>query len=164
MPLVLDHVGILTPEIEHLASILSSMTEFSDAEPVVEDPYHSARIQFLSSPKKSFPRLELIEPMGGDSPLNGGLERGGGPHHICFQVASVEAIDDWCRKASIRKVFGPNPAPAFGDGREVVFVHAPGLGLVEFVSTQDAGDIHEFNTVSASPLIKSFLAQRKNSL
>lgn len=164
MALILDHIGIITPNLEQLASVLGCFSEFQNAGPVVEDLNHFARIQFLACSKMKFPRLELIEPIGGESPLNRGLEQGGGSHHFCFQVASVASVDAWCRKTSIRKVFGPNHAPAFGEGRDVVFAHAPGLGLVEFVSTPGAPDISEYSDLSASPLVKSFLAKRKEIL
>jgi methylmalonyl-CoA/ethylmalonyl-CoA epimerase len=135
------------------------MSEFQAATDVVEDRFHGAKIMFLDS-SSSRTRLELIEPMGEESPLTHGLERGGGVHHLCFQVATVEGIGSWCKKSSIRKVFGPYPAPAFG-GRKVVFVHSPGLGLIEFVETKNAIDLENLNDVSGKQLMKSFLDYKK---
>ena len=161
MTLVLDHIGIVVPSTESVASVLTKVSNFSASSQIVEDAYHGARIQFLSSPQQPFPRLELIEPLGGDSPLNEGLDRGGGVHHLCFQIAFVNTVEAWCKRVSIRKVYGPNPAPAFGDNRQVIFVYSPGLGLIEFVDTPGAQPIEDFNDISGTPMLKAFLDHKK---
>ena len=164
MALVLDHIGLLTPKIEALAEVMTIMSEFSLAGPITEDPHHHARIQFLSNPKVAYPRLELIEPMGKNSPLRHELLRGGGSHHVCFQVGSLDGVQTWCKMTGARLIYGPNPAPAFGEGRDVVFVHAPGLGLVEFVSTAGAQDFASINKLSITSLVKAFLVKRQVAL
>ncbi len=81
---------------------------------------------------------------------------GGGVHHLCFQIETLDEYDDLIKKAGFTAVSGPAFAPAFGHGRRVAFVHAPGLGLLEFVETPGAPPIRRVTGLSAKGLKRAF--------
>ncbi len=113
------------------------MTDFRMSEPVVTDEAQGSLIQFLSTGRPDEPRLELIQPLGEDSPAQAQALRGGGLSHICFRVLALDGFEEWCHASRITPVREPIPAPAFG-GRRVAFGFRPGLGLVEFVECEGA--------------------------
>jgi len=161
MPAQIDHFGLLTPSVESLANLLERLTGYRREGPVVEDPYHQCRVLFLAADAGDKSRLELVEPLGGESPLAKAADRGGGIHHIGFRVASLLGLDAWCRAARFRKVMGPNPAPAFGPGREVAFVYAPGIGLIELIETEGATTLDNLADIDARPLMAAFLGRHR---
>jgi methylmalonyl-CoA/ethylmalonyl-CoA epimerase len=72
-------------------------------------------------------RFEIIRPLGEDSHLHRFLQaRGGGLHHVCFQV---ESLDDAC--AQIKAAGGELVGHTFADSRgRHAFVHPKSTGGV----------------------------------
>ncbi len=135
--LPLDHIGFVMPDLETGVAVFAALSGFR-ATPVVEDPHHGASIRFLEPPEAGGVRLEILVPMGDDSRILGALKRGGGIHHLCFGIASLDPIAGWCAARGVHLVSGPLPAPAMGTGRRVAFIVSPGLGLVELAETAGA--------------------------
>ena len=73
-----------------------------------------------------------MEPAGDTSPLHRFLNRGGGLHHICYEVDSLD--DQLCesRAEKCLVVKNPLPAVAFG-GRRIAWVYTPEKLLVEYL-------------------------------
>ena len=80
-------------------------------------------------------RLELVSPLGPDTPVGRFLERRGpGMHHVAFEVSDIEeAIEALGRTGA--QVIEPAPRIGFG-GHRVAFVHPESLHgvLAEVVS------------------------------
>ena len=77
--------------------------------------------------------LELLEPLGPDSPVQRHLDSGGKLYHLCFEVDRLdETLRHIEQTGDARVVRPPAEAPAFG-GRKVAFVVTSDLDLVEFV-------------------------------
>ncbi len=78
--------------------------------------------------------IELLEPIGKESPIHKFLEkRGEGIHHICFKVDDIESTLDRLKKQGIKLI---NEAPRPGvDGTKVAFLHPKALNgvLIELV-------------------------------
>jgi methylmalonyl-CoA/ethylmalonyl-CoA epimerase len=74
-------------------------------------------------------RIELLEPMGDDSPVGISLaKRGAGIHHICFEVDDIRAEMDRMRGLGMRfTTDGPTPG---AHGSLVAFVHPKDTGRV----------------------------------
>jgi len=65
--------------------------------------------------------IELLEPIGEDSPISKFLEkRGEGIHHICFKVDDIESVLDRLKKQGI-KLINESPCPG-ADGTKVAFI------------------------------------------
>jgi methylmalonyl-CoA/ethylmalonyl-CoA epimerase len=84
-------------------------------------------------------RIELLEPMGSGSPVASFLDkRGGGLHHVSFEVADLEAAISKLRQCGVRFA-GQAPRPGAG-GARIAFVHPSAAGgvLVELVEARPA--------------------------
>ncbi|TKJ41016.1 methylmalonyl-CoA epimerase [candidate division LCP-89 bacterium B3_LCP] len=67
-------------------------------------------------------RLELVSPTAGDSPIAAFLrKKGGGLHHICFEVDDIEAEMKNLKDKGMR-LLNSTPTPGVG-GSRVVFLH-----------------------------------------
>jgi methylmalonyl-CoA/ethylmalonyl-CoA epimerase len=83
-------------------------------------------------------RVEILEPVGADSPLRSFLRRGQKMYHQAFET---DAIDDSFAKlldAGAIATVPPTPAVAFG-GRRIAFLMLRTLLLVELVEAAGAG-------------------------
>ena len=83
-------------------------------------PEHGVTIVFIDLPNA---KIELLEPLGPDSPITGFLKRNpfGGIHHICYEVDDIEAT---CRELarSGGRILGDGPKIG-AHGKPMVFVH-----------------------------------------
>jgi len=91
------------------------------------------RVCFVDTPNC---QIELIEPLGADSPLVKFLEKNpaGGQHHVCFEVPEIHAAKAELETKGAR-VLGP---PRIGaHGTLVFFVHPKDMGgvLVEIMES-----------------------------
>jgi len=79
-------------------------------------------------------RLELVQPTSEESPIAGFLrKKGGGLHHICFEVDDIEAEMKRLKEKGARLL---NDIPIAGiEGSRVAFLHPKSCGgvLVEIV-------------------------------
>jgi methylmalonyl-CoA/ethylmalonyl-CoA epimerase len=69
-------------------------------------------------------KIELLEPLGQDSPIARFLERNpeGGIHHICYEVDDIRAARDRLRAAGAR-VLGDGEPKTGAHGKPVLFLH-----------------------------------------
>ena len=114
----LNHVAIAVPDLAAGAALYRDMLGASVSAPV-DQPAHGVTTVFIELPNT---RVELIAPLGDQSPITGFLERNpfGGIHHVCYEVEDVAAA---ARDLSSRgaRVLGE---PKIGaHGKLVVFVH-----------------------------------------
>jgi len=122
----LNHVGVATPSIE--ASV-ARYRETMGAE-VVRDPFdlpaQGVRVCFVDTPNS---QIELIEPLGTDSPILKFLERNpeGGQHHVCFEVPDIETARTWFETQGCR-ILGPTRIGAHGT--PIFFLHPKDMGGV----------------------------------
>jgi methylmalonyl-CoA/ethylmalonyl-CoA epimerase len=100
---------------------------------IVHDPLQGVRVSFLEAGDDQ-PSVELVEPAADDSPVAAFLKRGGGLHHVCYEVASLEAEIERSRAARAVLARPPQPAAAFG-GRRICWVFSPQRLLIEYLET-----------------------------
>ncbi len=86
----LNHVGIAVPSLAEAVATYKALFGASAISDVIELPAQGVRVQFVNTPNS---QLELLEPLGADSPVTKFLEKNpkGGQHHICFEVPDVAA-------------------------------------------------------------------------
>jgi methylmalonyl-CoA/ethylmalonyl-CoA epimerase len=84
-------------------------------------PAHGVTVVFVELPNT---RIELLEPLGEDSPVRGFLERNpaGGMHHLCYEVDDVIAARDRLRAAGAR-VLGDGEPRLGAHDKPVLFLH-----------------------------------------
>ena len=99
---------------------------------IVFDPLQKVYVTFFHGHNQADPLLELVEPGGPDSPVSKFAERGGGLHHLCYEVRDLEGHLQFCRSVGIRVIRPPVPAVAFG-GRRIAWGITRNRLLTEFL-------------------------------
>ena len=97
-----------------------------------EDEIQRARVAFLDLPPAGLTKVELVEPLGHDSPVAGFLEKGGGLHHLCFEVDDIERQIAEMKAQKAMLIRRPQPAVAFG-GRRIGWMLTREKLLVEYL-------------------------------
>jgi methylmalonyl-CoA/ethylmalonyl-CoA epimerase len=131
-PLRLHHVGFVVSSIQASMPGFARSMAASACSECFEDPLQKAKVAFLTA-RPGDAQIELVEPLGEDSPVRRFLQQtGGGLHHLCYEVADLEKelADFRSRGAIIAK--RPKPAVAFG-GRRIAWVITAEKLLVELL-------------------------------
>jgi methylmalonyl-CoA/ethylmalonyl-CoA epimerase len=135
----LHHTGFVVENIKvSMPGFLRSLDGQWD-EVITADPHQKVAVAFLST-RAGDALIELVQPNGDGSPVSRFLtERGGGLHHLCYEVDDLDAqlATMKARGALIAK--RPKPAAAFG-GRRIAWVLTTENLLVEYLAaTQEEG-------------------------
>ncbi len=136
--LQLHHVGFVVAEISaSIQGFRASLGAAWDGS-VFEDPNQKVKVAFLKT-QSCGGQIELVEPANGRSPVAKFLaERGGGLHHLCYEVCDIEqALATFKgRGAVIAK--RPLPAVAFR-GRRIAWILTTEKLLVELLEERGLG-------------------------
>lgn len=116
----LNHVAIVVPDLTAAAALYRD-TLGATVLPPHALPEHGVTTVFVELGNT---RIELLEPLGADSPIRGFLARypEGGMHHVCYEVADIRAARDHLRRTGSR-VLGDGEPKAGAHGRPVLFLH-----------------------------------------
>jgi methylmalonyl-CoA epimerase len=82
----LHHIGIVVNNIQESLGELTQFLDFQETSVPIKVKSQKVNVCFL---KTSDVYLELIEPIGDDSPVKKKSESGGGFHHLCFEVDDI---------------------------------------------------------------------------
>ena len=130
----LNHVGVATPDIAAAIAFWRDVMGATEIGEPFDMPAQGVRVCFVDVENS---QIELIEPLGADSPVHGFLAKSpkGGQHHVCFEVADIIAARDYM--VSKRATVLRNGEPRIGaHGVPVIFVHPKDMGgvLVELMA------------------------------
>ena len=131
------HVGFAVVSIEKSAQDFAASLGAQWNGEIIHDPLQEARVTFLRFGGPETPAMELVEPAGDKSPLRKFLSRGGGLHHVCYEVDSLGAQLQQNRAARCLIVQEPLPAVAF-NGRRIAWVYTSEKLLVEYLERRSA--------------------------
>lgn len=133
----MHHVGYV---VENIASVMEDFVHSLNARwdhRIFEDPLQKVKVAFLTT-QPGQPQIELVEPLPGDSPVRKFLaEKGGGLHHICYEVGDIAEELQAMRSRRAMVVRRPVPAVAF-DGRRIAWVLTREKLLVELLEREPA--------------------------
>jgi methylmalonyl-CoA/ethylmalonyl-CoA epimerase len=136
----LNHVGIAVPSIEDAKATYRDLYGVP-ADAITETrelPAQGVKFAFVNVANS---QIELIEPLGDDSPIHGFLAKNprGGQHHVCFEVADILAARDALR-AKGATILGTGEPRIGAHGTPIIFVHPKDMGgvLVELMETPKA--------------------------
>ncbi len=82
----LHHVGIVVPKIKESIGEISHFIKFETIGAIMPVGSQKVNVCLL---KAGEPFIELIEPVEKDSPVYDFANKGGGIHHICFEVNDI---------------------------------------------------------------------------
>ena len=122
----LNHVGVATPSIAESVAFWRDVMGATTIHEAFDMPVQGVRVCFVDAPNC---QVELLEPLGEDSPITGFLQRNpqGGQHHLAFEVPDIKAARAGF-EAMGKRVLGPTRIGAHGT--PVFFLHPKDMGGV----------------------------------
>ena len=116
----LNHVAIAVRDIAAAAKVYRE-TLGAQVSAAVPHPAHGVTTVFITLPNT---KIELLEPLGADSPIAKFLERNpdGGIHHVCYEVDDILAARDRLKGEGAR-VLGDGEPKIGAHGKPVLFLH-----------------------------------------
>jgi len=131
----LNHVAIAVPDLA-AAALLYRGTLGADVSQPVALPEHGVTTVLVTLPNT---KIELIEPLGEQSPIRAFLARNGagGIHHVCYEVADIRAARDRLVATGAR-ILGDSEPRTGAHGKPVLFLH-PGDFCGTLIELEEAG-------------------------
>ena len=116
----LNHVAIVVPDLDTAATLYRDTLGAKVSAPAAL-PDHGVTTVFVDLDNT---RIELLHPLGDDSPIGRFLERhpDGGMHHVCYEVDDILAARDQL-KAQGARVLGSGEPRTGAHGKPVLFLH-----------------------------------------
>jgi methylmalonyl-CoA/ethylmalonyl-CoA epimerase len=116
----LNHIAIAVPDLGKASETYRKVLGAKVSEPVPQ-PAHGVTVVFVELANT---KLELLAPLGPDSPISNYLKRNpeGGIHHLCFEVDDILAARDRLRSEGAR-VLGDGAPKIGAHGNPVLFLH-----------------------------------------
>ena len=116
----LNHVAIVVPDLDAATALYRDTlgATVSEAQTLQD---HGVTTVFVDLDNT---RIELLHPLGDDSPIGRFLERhpDGGMHHVCYEVDDICAARDQLKTQGSR-VLGDGEPRTGAHGKPVLFLH-----------------------------------------
>ena len=131
----LNHVGIAVPSIEDAKATYRDLygVPASEMTETRELPAQGVKFAFVNVANS---QIELIEPLGDDSPIRNFLAKNpaGGQHHVCFEVENIYAARD---EMVVRGAKVLNEPRIGAHGTPIIFIHPKNSNgvLIELMET-----------------------------
>ena len=133
--ITIDHIGVA---VRALPDALPFYRDVLGLSTVPLDDADGAHIAGLAAGDAL---VELLEPVGPDTPVGKFVDRRGpGLHHICLATTDLDATLERCRAAGVRLI---DEVPRVGaEGKRIAFIHPSATGgvLVELTEPTGAAD------------------------
>ncbi len=122
----LNHVGVATPSIKRSVAMYRDVLGATSIGDPFDLPAQGVRVCFVDVPNA---QIELIEPLGDESPIVKFLEKNplGGQHHVCFEVPDIHAAKAWFEGKGVRVLGSPRIG---AHGTLIFFLHPKDMGGV----------------------------------
>ena len=137
MDMKIHHLGYAVSSIEKSIPVFEILG-WKTSGGTTDDVPRKVRIAFL---EKEGQLLELVAPLGDDSPVHQALKQNKGvptPYHICYEVESLDAARAELKQKGFMPFIQAAPAPAI-DNRRVEWFFALNLGIIELVENRQKG-------------------------
>ena len=116
----LNHIAIVVADLDKATALWRDVLGAEVSQPQAL-PDHGVTVVFIDSGNS---KIELLEPLGDDSPIAKYLERNpdGGMHHMCFEVDDILAARDQLLAEGAR-VLGDGEPKTGAHNKPVLFLH-----------------------------------------
>jgi methylmalonyl-CoA/ethylmalonyl-CoA epimerase len=128
----LHHFGFVVSSIEKSSETFARSLAASWDQKIIFDAIQKVRVTFFRGANSADPLIELVEPAERGSPVTRFLERGGGLHHLCYEVRDLESHLVFCKSVGNIVIRSPVAAVAFG-GRRIAWAVSKNKLLIEFL-------------------------------
>lgn len=130
------HVGVGVPDLGPTTELLTNLFGYRVVSGPFDDPIQKVTVLFLAKSDKDVAEIELIAPLGEDSPIQSMLAKsGGGAYHLCFETRDIHSGLEHARKNGCVVVSDPVPAVAF-QGRKIAWIYTRSRQLFELVEAK----------------------------
>lgn len=131
----LNHVGVAVPSIEAAKDTYRTLYGVADSDITETRELEAQGVKFAFV-NVANSQIELIEPLGENSPIRKFLEKNpnGGQHHVCFEVADIYVARDEMVKRGATVLNEPRIG---AHGTPIIFVHPKNSNgvLIELMET-----------------------------
>ncbi len=104
------HIGVAVPSLEPAADLLTTLFGYKVVSGPFDDPIQKVAVKFLATSNQDTAEIELIAPLGEDSPIRSMLTKnGGGAYHLCFETNDMEAALPTSSATDV--LSSPSPSP-----------------------------------------------------
>lgn len=132
----LRHVGMAVPALAPTTELLEGLLGYRVVSGPFDDPIQRVQVNFLTAGKEDVAQIELIAPLGEESPVRRLLGKGGASgYHLCFETTNIEGALEHARGLGCMVVSEPVPAVAFA-GRRIAWLYTPTRQLFELVEAE----------------------------
>ena len=118
--LTFHHVGIAVRDLQEAIPNYKNLFGYEIVSGPFDDPIQNVSVCFLSRGEGDA-TIELVAPLGPNSPIDVTLKKGGGTYHICYQVDDINAAIRHLIERGSMLLSGPVPAVAF-EMREIAWL------------------------------------------
>jgi methylmalonyl-CoA/ethylmalonyl-CoA epimerase len=136
----IDHICFAVKDISEGISYWESVLGYRQMTEVVQNSLQKVKVAFLC--KDDSVLVKLIEPLEENLSLVNFVNRGGGFHHLCFRVESMERKLKELKDKGLITLVPPQPGEAFNN-HEIAFLLAK-YGLnIELIDTDEKAGLLE---------------------
>ena len=125
------HVGIAVKDLTAAIPVYQKLFGYEVTSGPFDDPIQNVSVCFLSRGAGDA-TLELVAPLGPNSPVDRILKKGGGTYHLCYEAREMEAAIGHLVENGSFLISGPVPAVAFAM-RRIAWLMTEANLLVELV-------------------------------
>jgi len=124
-------VGVVVRSVEQTGYFYADQMGMLALGPPVQDDLQRVIVQFWAHEGEST-SIELIQPIGDQSPVASFLRKGGGPAHLCYEIDDLKSTLERAQQEGGVLISGPLPAIAFSQ-RLIAFVLYRDIGMIEYL-------------------------------
>lgn len=129
----LHHIGKVVRDLKEAQKYYLDIFGLKPVDKPVIDPVQKVKVVKLSSGHGLEVTIELIQPINKDSPVYQFSQRGGGLHHLCFEVEDInKAVGELQAKGAI--VLGKIVPGRAHQNKSTVWLYTSSRELIELVS------------------------------
>ena len=125
------HVGVAVRHMTESIPVFERLFGYKVVSGPFDDPIQNVSVCFLSRGGGD-PLIELVAPLGPNSPIDKTLKKGGGTYHVCYEVPDIRAAIKHMVDEGSLLIGDPVPAVAF-EMREIAWLMTEADLLVELV-------------------------------
>ena len=130
--MVVDHVGIVVTSIAESVEHWRRVFGYQPMTEVVTNTRQKVKVIFLRKPQSI--DIKLVEPSDKSSSVYAFAMRGGGLHHLCMRVRSLDTELARLNALGLRTLSLPEPGEAFAN-EPIAFVYATQGLNIELIAT-----------------------------
>jgi methylmalonyl-CoA/ethylmalonyl-CoA epimerase len=125
------HIGVAVRDLSKAIPIYKALFNYDLISGPFDDPIQNVSVCFLSRGENDTV-IELVAPLGPNSPIDRILKKGGGTYHVCYTVQNINAAIHHLVEQGSFLLSGPVPAAAF-EMRHIAWLMTEVDLLVELV-------------------------------